>query len=172
MKRHYKSNLTNANLFAICRYLDNWTPKTEAEQRDKEILTLHYEHDYSASKLASMKRFRSLSNRALGSPMSQESICRIIKGYAQEWPDKKHQHHYSDRDRQLGRLRRSGYYNGIPKVCRQCGATSDLHLHHIVPRSSGGSDAIDNMTYLCADCHRALHGNISGALVRKVVAHE
>ena len=165
MRTHYKLNLTNANLFAICRYLDDWEPKTETELRDKELLTLHYEHDYSISKLESMKRFRSFSNRAKGSPMSAESISRIIKSYGLEWPDRKHPHLYSDRDRQLYKLRKSGYYDSLPQSCSRCGATSNLHLHHIVPRSRGGSDAIENMTYLCADCHRLLHGNISGAIV-------
>lgn len=30
-------------------------------------------------------------------------------------------------------------------------------LHHIVPRSSGGSDENTNLTYICPNCHRLVH---------------
>lgn len=32
-----------------------------------------------------------------------------------------------------------------------------LHVHHIIYRSNGGSDKIDNLITLCEDCHRKLH---------------
>jgi len=42
--------------------------------------------------------------------------------------------------------------------CQQCGARNDLHVHHKVFRSHGGTDSADNLILLCACCHRALHG--------------
>jgi 5-methylcytosine-specific restriction endonuclease McrA len=38
-----------------------------------------------------------------------------------------------------------------------CTARSNLHAHHIVFRSHGGSDDPHNRTVLCAGCHRLLH---------------
>ena len=32
-----------------------------------------------------------------------------------------------------------------------------LHVHHIIYRSNGGSDDIDNLITLCEDCHKKLH---------------
>lgn len=32
-----------------------------------------------------------------------------------------------------------------------------LHVHHIIYRSNGGSDKMDNLITLCEDCHRKLH---------------
>ena len=32
-----------------------------------------------------------------------------------------------------------------------------LHIHHIIYRSNGGADTLDNLITLCADCHRRLH---------------
>ena len=37
--------------------------------------------------------------------------------------------------------------------CRTCGAVPPNELHHLVPRSQGGSDVADNIVPLCSDCH-------------------
>ena len=34
---------------------------------------------------------------------------------------------------------------------------SELHAHHIVPKSEGGSDRFTNLVTLCADCHSRVH---------------
>lgn len=45
--------------------------------------------------------------------------------------------------------------------CVDCGAEvqhqSMGHVHHLLPRSRGGLDAIENLVYLCAYCHAARH---------------
>ena len=41
--------------------------------------------------------------------------------------------------------------------CQQCGARSNLHVHHQVFRSQGGTDSTGNLIVLCVDCHRGLH---------------
>jgi hypothetical protein len=33
----------------------------------------------------------------------------------------------------------------------------DLHAHHIVPRSQGGSNFVDNLVILCQECHIKRH---------------
>jgi hypothetical protein len=38
-----------------------------------------------------------------------------------------------------------------------CGRTRFLEVHHIVARSSGGSNRAENLTTLCAACHRLYH---------------
>lgn len=49
--------------------------------------------------------------------------------------------------------------------CRICGASfkgrsgKSLHVHHIVFRSNGGSDDIENLVTLCEDCHHTLHND-------------
>lgn len=34
-------------------------------------------------------------------------------------------------------------------------------IHHIIPKKSGGSDCADNLTYICPNCHRICHTDIS-----------
>lgn len=34
----------------------------------------------------------------------------------------------------------------------------DLEVHHIVPRSLGGTDSKTNLATLCTECHKAAHG--------------
>jgi hypothetical protein len=40
------------------------------------------------------------------------------------------------------------------KKCFECEATEDLHEHHVVPRSNGGTKTIT----LCHQCHMKAHG--------------
>ena len=41
-------------------------------------------------------------------------------------------------------------------TCQMCGlvASSNLHIHHIMKRSKGGTDHPDNLLTLCPSCHR------------------
>lgn len=48
-------------------------------------------------------------------------------------------------------------------VCEVCGKSgradgSGFDLHHIVARSHGGGNSVDNVILLCRKCHRAAHG--------------
>lgn len=36
-----------------------------------------------------------------------------------------------------------------------------LDLHHIVPRGKGGEDTAHNLTYICPNCHRIAHTDVS-----------
>ena len=43
-------------------------------------------------------------------------------------------------------------------TCQCCGKKScRLETHHIVFRSNGGNDSLENLITLCEDCHRAVH---------------
>ena len=33
----------------------------------------------------------------------------------------------------------------------------NLQVHHLTFRSHGGSDSLENLIVLCADCHRVTH---------------
>ncbi len=41
--------------------------------------------------------------------------------------------------------------------CAICGKKDFLEFHHIIPKSSGGSDDYDNIIVLCACCHAGIH---------------
>ena len=47
--------------------------------------------------------------------------------------------------------------------CPYCGQAitpfSGWSVHHIIPRSKGGSNAMDNLQLLHPNCHRQLHGD-------------
>lgn len=38
---------------------------------------------------------------------------------------------------------------------------AELHAHHIVPLSMGGSNMKSNLITLCSDCHGRVHGGLS-----------
>lgn len=57
-------------------------------------------------------------------------------------------------DRRLQVRSRSDY-------CEECGTFyGQLHIHHSIPISKGGSHAIDNLVLLCEDCHTKVHGGM------------
>ena len=41
--------------------------------------------------------------------------------------------------------------------CGNCKSNKNLHVHHIVPLSRGGSNNLSNLRTLCEDCHKKLH---------------
>lgn len=43
------------------------------------------------------------------------------------------------------------------KSCVACGSIGNLHQHHLVPRSAGGSDDKSNLITLCGSCHAKAH---------------
>ena len=59
--------------------------------------------------------------------------------------------------------RRRAVYQRDNHVCQNCGAEGrphgnvELHAHHIVPKSRGGTHDLSNLTTLCYDCHNAVH---------------
>ena len=61
--------------------------------------------------------------------------------------------------------RRKKVYKRDNFTCQNCGreggprGTAELHAHHIVPKSSGGSHQLNNLQTLCSDCHKAIHGD-------------
>ena len=50
-------------------------------------------------------------------------------------------------------LARDGYRCSI----RGCGNTQFLEVHHIRPRSEGGSNKLENLAAICSSCHQLLH---------------
>jgi predicted HNH restriction endonuclease len=55
------------------------------------------------------------------------------------------------RDLRLQVLRRDGWR------CQKCGVSTNLHVHHIEPRSALGDDSETNLITLCAGCHEIIH---------------
>jgi hypothetical protein len=45
--------------------------------------------------------------------------------------------------------------NAKCSLCGWCESTCDIH--HILPKSKGGSDKMDNLICVCPNCHRSLH---------------
>ena len=49
--------------------------------------------------------------------------------------------------------------------CQRCGSRggqkgdSILHAHHILPKSKGGEDRLENLITVCHDCHEQIHGH-------------
>ena len=49
-------------------------------------------------------------------------------------------------------------------LCEECGAVA-VDLHHIIKRSQGGSDKVENLVALCRDCHNKHHQKARNKMV-------
>jgi ATP-dependent DNA helicase RecQ len=56
--------------------------------------------------------------------------------------------------------------------CVSCSAkvkSRDADVHHLLPRSMGGSDEVSNLVTLCYGCHAAHHPNLAGGMGRRAI---
>ena len=47
--------------------------------------------------------------------------------------------------------------------------SAEADVHHLLPRSMGGTDDLSNLVTLCDGCHAAHHPNLAGGLARRVI---
>lgn len=53
-------------------------------------------------------------------------------------------------------------------TCVNCGRTGgEFHVHHIIPRSEGGTNSLDNLVALCSSCH-----SVQDAKGHKLINHK
>lgn len=63
-------------------------------------------------------------------------------------------------------------------TCANCGRNGEndsirLHVHHIVPRKSGGTHRLSNLKTLCEQCHYAVHfPNVLAPTSEKVINYD
>jgi ATP-dependent DNA helicase RecQ len=55
--------------------------------------------------------------------------------------------------------------------CVSCGEllAQDADVHHLLPRSMGGTDETSNLVTLCDGCHASHHPNLAGGLARRAL---
>ena len=58
----------------------------------------------------------------------------------------------------IDRKRRREVYRRDGWRCALCDSTQYIQIHHCVPRGQGGTDEVENLITLCADCHTLAHG--------------
>lgn len=62
--------------------------------------------------------------------------------------------------------RRREVYERDDYTCKNCGVKggprgdAELHAHHVVPKSSGGTHDPSNLTTVCSDCHQSIHNDV------------
>jgi len=64
-------------------------------------------------------------------------------------------------------LKRDGFRCQVPG----CNCRRNLHIHHIIPRSQGGSDEPSNLIVLCAKCHLRLLHNLLTLKIEGTAPH-
>ena len=156
---------------AIIIRLNNFTPTTEAERRNKRILEYAFIKDMNPMTIYRLQDplLVGLGNRSRGKPLSSESIRDICKDFAPEIRQFRTGHRSKPimkRRTALYRQRQQGKINR-PTVCATCGSKKEIEQHHIIPLKAGGTDDYFNLISLCHDCHMKLHHTIYDRLLWK-----
>ena len=81
---------------------------------------------------------------------TKENYRQILKKDAE-------QGNYRSKQEYLQFNRRDKLFN-TGNRCEKCGSYVNLHVHHIKPKSIGGTDDISNLQVLCKRCHENTHG--------------
>jgi 5-methylcytosine-specific restriction endonuclease McrA len=68
------------------------------------------------------------------------------------------------------RLRRACFERDGWK-CVHCGNRAGLHPHHIIFKSQGGTDTLDNLMTVDWICHRAIHDGFLKVVQDETVTH-
>ena len=55
-----------------------------------------------------------------------------------------------------------------PNRCLRCGTDKELTADHIIPRSQGGSDDVNNLRVLCRSCHQRITNQYRRSLDTKI----
>lgn len=64
---------------------------------------------------------------------------------------------------------RKSIYQRDDYTCQKCGAqNTELHCHHKVPVSQGGSHYPNNLLTVCKSCHEEIHGHPIGPKEGKI----
>ena len=153
-------NISNENLLEIFEFIKNMETNSNEQIRNKAILEYAFIKNMSALQISKINdpRLISYSNRSINKPLSSTTISNIIKSYDLIHEKKKD---YSnsplyEKRKKFKKLRLSGELKK-PKICSCCGEKYNLHLHHIIPISKGGTDDYYNLIYLCDNCHNNIH---------------
>ena len=94
------------------------------------------------------KKNRSLKTQISKHQTNIQDITLSLTKFYDYWPD--YPPDWNDRTR-LAR-------ENSNKACAECGAgRREFHVHHIKPKSNGGTHLPDNLEVLCVKCHEAHH---------------
>lgn len=66
-------------------------------------------------------------------------------------------------------MRRRHIASSYNYACQRCGRKGWLgfHIHHVQPLSKGGTNNLNNLTYLCRYCHESIHPHMVEERKRK-----
>lgn len=56
------------------------------------------------------------------------------------------------------------------RICALCDSTRHVAAHHVIHRTDGGPDTLDNLIMLCASCHHKAHRDPATDQLVKAIA--
>ncbi len=80
-----------------------------------------------------------------------DSFCKNVYAKNLSWLNNKHKYKFL-----IKVIERDGGY------CKHCNITKTLSLDHIIPRSKGGLDEINNLQILCRSCNSSKGNKYNG----------
>jgi hypothetical protein len=134
----------NAIVVALDAYLEQHDPIKKAERAKKRAKKNEIKKD--EQRLVPQHKSEAVIERPTSTQHVAKRVARHI-GRRQALPSALvHAVHLRDQ-------RQCTFKSGS----KRCGATRWLDIHHVIPRSLGGSDTLENLTTVCSAHHRFIH---------------
>lgn len=138
-----------------------WSRRTEIAEQircmpesiRKQILHLAFVEGMSTTDIANFAEKNDTMHSRLGKPIGRRRIQQII---AEEIPDHS-AYQIKGTAKKQGRGDHAKYiYHAQKRKCANCGAESNLEMHHMIPVFLGGTAEPENMICMCKSCHAAI----------------
>ena len=138
--------------------LNCFTPKNKKEKRAKAILELFIRDRYSAQAIERLHHpdIISFGNRSYGNPLRSPAILSVIYEYFPQFRGRNRTGKGKEKSRVELMRKRDNTENPHIKACAFCGSVENLEEHHMIPLSMGGTNADENLIFLCYSCHKAV----------------
>jgi len=99
-------------------------------------------------------------------PKFREFVCgefwmklwKLLKPPAESYKGRKILEGKNTEVPQLNQSEKNNLMDKVGNKCEYCRDLYTLDVHHILPRSEGGSNKQSNLIVLCSKCHRMAHG--------------
>ncbi len=113
------------------------------KQKPQLILSLFVPTEVAQQNIASEAEIEDLHAKLA----KLASILDELYDYLPSWPPD-----WEERKRIL--IRENG------SICSQCDEEADVYLLHDIPVFEGGTNALDNLTLICAECYRGMYREV------------
>lgn len=150
------------------RYDNDWINVTrELHNTEKQLIEIYRADLSQKSKGLNIdfkhksQKIRELKQTFPYLRMNAQLLANVVDSTKEYVKDFRYSQDHGDVLTSLSKVQRKSILSRDGQECLKCGSEDNLEVHHIIPRSSGGNHAAENLATLCKDCHLQAHSELN-----------